>query len=282
MPELPEVETVCRGLAPVLEGAVLSQIVVRQPKLRFPVPANFGEVLTGQRVDRVRRRAKYMLFELADGDVVIGHLGMSGRMTIYWKGDEVPAPGRHDHIDFETEAGNLVRFSDPRKFGLILLTDRDALEAHKLIGHLGPDPLGNEFNETILAAALKGKNTPIKAALLDQKNVAGLGNIYVCEALFRSGISPKRKAATVQGGRAAKLTAAIRAVLTEAVAAGGSTLRDHVRPDGELGYFQHSFNVYGREGEACPDCDCDIAETGGIGRLVQSGRSTYFCPRKQR
>jgi len=282
MPELPEVETVCRGLAPALEGALLTNVIVRQPKLRFPVPDNFSATLSGQRVTAVRRRAKYMLFDMDDGHVVIGHLGMSGRMTVYWKGDEIPPPGRHDHIDFETETGHLVRFSDPRKFGLMLLTDRDALDDHKLIRHLGPDPLGNEFNEDILAAALKGKNTPIKAALLDQKNVAGLGNIYVCEALFRSGISPRRKAASVQGQRAAKLTSAIRAVLTEAIAAGGSTLRDHARPDGELGYFQHNFRVYGREGEACPGCDCDIAETGGIGRLVQSGRSTYFCPRKQR
>ena len=164
----------------------------------------------------------------------------------------------------------------------MLLTDQESLEDHKLIRHLGPDPLGNGFNETVLALALKGRKTTIKAALLDQKTLAGLGNIYVCEALFRAGLSPRRKAATVQGVRAARLTQAIRAVLIEAIAAGGSTLRDHKQPDGELGYFQHSFKVYGREREPCPGCDCDVVKTGGIGRLVQSGRSTYFCARKQR
>ena len=282
MPELPEVETVCLALAPVLEGAVLQNVIVRQPQLRFLVPPEFSDVLVGQKVLTVRRRAKYILIKTERGDVVIGHLGMSGRMTIYKSAHEAPEPGRHDHIDFETAAGPIVRFADPRKFGLMLLTDQESLEDHKLIRHLGPDPLGNGFNETVLALALKGRKTAIKAALLDQKTLAGLGNIYVCEALFRAGLSPRRKAATVQGVRAARLTQAIRAVLLEAIAAGGSTLRDHKQPDGELGYFQHSFKVYGRESEPCPGCDCDVAKTGGIGRLVQSGRSTYFCARKQR
>ena len=282
MPELPEVETVCRGLAPVLEGAILRNVIVRQPKLRFPVPPRFSDALAGQKILTVRRRAKYILLEMERGNVVIGHLGMSGRMTIYQTPHEAPVPGRHDHIDFETAAGPIVRFADPRKFGLMLLTDQESLEDHKLIRHLGPDPLGNGFNETVLAMALKDRKTTIKAALLDQKTLAGLGNIYVCEALFRAGLSPRRKAATVQGVRAARLTQSIRAVLIEAIAAGGSTLRDHKQPDGELGYFQHSFKVYGREREPCPGCDCDVAKTGGIGRLVQSGRSTYFCARKQR
>ena len=232
----------------------------------------------------VRRRAKYMLVTCDNGLVLIGHLGMSGRMTILKNGAEtaVPTPGRHDHIDFITTDNTIVRFCDPRRFGMMLLTDTESLEDHKLIRHLGPDPLGNSFNGSVLADRLKGRAGPIKAALLDQKNIAGLGNIYVCESLFRAGISPKRKAGTIQGRRAEKLTQVIRDVLTEAVAAGGSSLKDHVTPDGELGYFQHSFKVYGREGEACPGCDCDVAATGGIGRLVQSGRSTFYCSRKQR
>ena len=282
MPELPEVETVCRGLAPILEGVVITSVVVRQPSLRFPVPPEFSSVLTGKKLLYVRRRAKYLLFELESGQMVIGHLGMSGRMIIYPTRSDTPPPGQHDHIDFETAPGAVVRYTDPRRFGLMLLTDRDNLESHKLIRHLGPDPLGNNFNENILAGALKGKNTSIKTALLDQKIIAGLGNIYVCEALFRSGISPRRKAATIQGGRAVKLTREIRAVLTEAIAAGGSTIQSHAQPSGELGYFQHGFKVYGREGETCPGCNCDVSKTGGIGRLIQSGRSTYYCPRKQR
>jgi len=282
MPELPEVETVCRGLAPVLEGAVIDRVEVRQPRLRWPVPDDFARKLAGRKMLTLRRRAKYMLMTMEDETVVLGHLGMSGRMTIHRAGEPLPPPGKHDHIDFVTGAGDVVRYCDPRRFGMMLLSTVSELEEHRLIRHLGPDPLGNSFNAQVLAARLRGKTGPIKAALLDQKVVAGLGNIYVCESLFRSGISPKRKAGTVQGGRADKLTVAIRDVLTEAVAAGGSTLRDHAQPDGELGYFQHNFKVYGREGEACPGCDCDVAATGGIRRLVQSGRSTFYCPRRQR
>ena len=282
MPELPEVETVCRGLAPVLEGAVIDRVEVRQPRLRWPVPDDFAHKLSGRKMLTLRRRAKYMLMTMEDETVVLGHLGMSGRMTIHRAGEPLPPPGKHDHIDFVTGAGDVVRYCDPRRFGMMLLSTVSELEEHRLIRHLGPDPLGNSFNAQVLAARLRGKTGPIKAALLDQKVVAGLGNIYVCESLFRSGISPKRKAGTVQGGRADKLTVAIRDVLTEAVAAGGSTLRDHAQPDGELGYFQNNFKVYGREGEACPGCDCDVAATGGIRRLVQSGRSTFYCPRRQR
>ena len=282
MPELPEVETVCRGLAPVFEGAVIRNVIVRQPKLRFSVPTSFSRVLSGQRVLKVSRRAKYILLETERGDVVIGHLGMSGRMTIYQTPLDAPAPGRHDHIDFEMAAGSIIRFTDPRKFGLMLLSNRESLNNHKLLRHLGPDPLGNGFNSVVLAAALKGRNTSIKAALLDQKTVAGLGNIYACEALFRAGLSPRRKAANVKGVRTDRLTRAIREVLTEAIAAGGSTLRDHKQPDGALGYFQHTFRVYGREGEPCICCDCDVAETGRISRITQAGRSTYLCARCQR
>ena len=280
MPELPEVETVCRGLAPVFEGEIIKRVTVRQAALRIPVPADFAARVQGRRVTSLARRAKYILIALDDGATVIAHLGMSGRMIIF--DGPPPPPGRHDHLDFETAAGKWVRFCDPRRFGLVTLAGPGGLDAHPLLRHLGPDPLGNAFNGPALASALKGRKTPIKAALLDQKVIAGIGNIYASESLFRAGLSPRRKAATVQGGRAEKLARAIRAVLTEAIAAGGSSLRDHVRPDGELGYFQHSFGVYGRQGAACPGCDCDLEATGGIARLVQSGRSTFYCPRRQR
>ena len=282
MPELPEVETVCRGLSPVLEGAIFQDVIVRQYKLRIPVPSNIREKLVSRRVVKVRRRAKYILIELDDSGVIIGHLGMSGRMTIYRTGEQIPPAGQHDHIDFRFTVGDLIRFSDPRRFGLITCTTAKKMNNHKLLRHLGPDPLDKDFCGMELAARLKGRKTLIKAALMDQRIVAGLGNIYVCESLYRAGISPKRKATTVQGNRAEKLVQAIRAVLIEALDAGGSSLRDHVQPNGKLGYFQNSFRVYGREGEACTDCDCNLVSTGGIKRLFQAGRSTFYCPRKQR
>ena len=282
MPELPEVETVCRGLAPILEDATLQDVVVRQPKLRIPVPKNFREKLVLRRVLKVGRRGKYILIVLEDASVIIIHLGMSGRMAVYLTGEAIPFPGRHDHIEFKTASGNMIRFSDPRRFGLMTLTSAQRLNEHKLLKKLGPEPLSNNFNGALLAANLKGHNTPIKSALLDQRNVAGLGNIYACESLFRAGISPKRTATTVQGNRAERLVQAIREVLTEAIEAGGSSLRDYARPDGELGYFQNNFKVYGREGEACPGCNCEILVTGGVKRLSQAGRSTYYCSRKQK
>jgi formamidopyrimidine-DNA glycosylase len=278
MPELPEVETVVRGLRPKLEGRRLARVEQRRPDLRFPLPERFAERLTGRRVERILRRAKYMLLHLDDGQVLLCHLGMSGRMMIV----EPPAGGprppleRHDHVVFTTEGGGEVRFNDARRFGMMDLVSAEALEAHPLLRDLGPEPLGNDFNGPGLAAALKGKKTPIKAALLDQRVVAGLGNIYVCEALFLSGISPRRQAYTVQGGRAEKLATAVRQVLTRAIEAGGSSLRDYVQADGELGYFQHEWSVYGREGEACRVCAAPLR------RLVQSGRSTFYCPGCQR
>ncbi|NQV54434.1 MAG: bifunctional DNA-formamidopyrimidine glycosylase/DNA-(apurinic or apyrimidinic site) lyase [Rhodospirillales bacterium] len=280
MPELPEVETVRRGLAPVLENAHLKTVVVRREKLRIPIPGDLASRLEGARVVTIGRRAKYLLLEMDNAAVALIHLGMSGHMTIYK--EPPPPPGPHDHVDFITENDVCVRFTDPRRFGLITLDTSDHVHEHKLLRHLGPDPLSNEFNAIELAARLKGRATSIKGALMDQKTVAGLGNIYVSESLFRAGISPKRKAASVQGGRAEKLAAAIREVLTDAISAGGSSLRDHVSPDGELGYFQHQFGVYGREGEPCPGCTCDWAKSGGIRRFVQSGRSTYYCPARQR
>ena len=282
MPELPEVETVVRGLRPKLEGHVLQQVEQRRPDLRFPLPENFARRLTGRRVERIQRRAKYMLMFLEDGQVLLCHLGMSGRMTIVEppsgaKGSKGRLPlDKHDHVIFTTEAGTEVRFNDARRFGIMDLVAAEDLDAHPLLRDLGPEPLGNDFNGPGLAAALAGKRTPIKAALLDQRVVAGLGNIYVCEALYFAGISPRRQAYTVQGNRAEKLAAAVRQVLTRAIEAGGSSLRDYVQADGELGYFQHEWAVYGREGEPCKTCGTPIK------RLVQSGRSTFYCPRCQR
>ncbi|MDJ0949817.1 MAG: bifunctional DNA-formamidopyrimidine glycosylase/DNA-(apurinic or apyrimidinic site) lyase [Alphaproteobacteria bacterium] len=274
MPELPEVETVCRGLAKVLEGRTLTRAEARRPDLRFPLPPDLAGRVEGHRVLRVDRRAKFILFHLEDGTVVVAHLGMSGRM--YVMNGSPPPPGLHDHVILATDDGTTVYFNDVRRFGLLDLTTEAELPNYRFFQDLGPEPLGNGFNGPALAARLKGKNTPIKAALLDQRVVAGLGNIYVCEALFRAGISPRRKARTVQGARAEKLAVAVRAVLTEAISAGGSSLRDYVQPTGELGYFQHRWAVYGREGEPCVQCGAPIR------RLVQSGRSTFYCASCQR
>jgi len=280
VPELPEVETVCRGLAMKLEGKVLTRVEQRRKDLRFPLPAQFAQRLTGRRIIRIGRRAKYMIWELDDGTAVIGHLGMSGRMLLAQGWPEVLEP--HDHLVFQAEDGWCLRFNDARRFGMMDLTPLKELDAHKLLKGLGPEPLGNGFNGPSLATSLKGKKTSIKAALLDQKVVAGLGNIYVSEALFRAGLSPKRMAYTVQGDRAEKLAAAVKSVLTDAIAAGGSSLRDYVQADGELGYFQHHWRVYEREGKACWRCNCDAEKTGGVKRITQVGRSTYFCSRKQK
>lgn len=275
MPELPEVETVCRGLARALEGRRLTQVEVRRPNLRLPFPERFAERLTGRRIVTIRRRAKYMLIELDDGAVVIGHLGMSGRMQV--GAGDWPEAALHDHVRLKAEGDVWVVYNDHRRFGLMVMDHRDTLDAHPLLKDIGPEPLGNSFDGATLSAALAGRRTPIKAALLDQKVVAGLGNIYVSEALFRAKISPIREAASVAGARAERLVPQIRAVLTEAIEAGGSTLRDYVQSDGELGYFQHAFRVYDRDGEPCPSC-----RSGIIKRIVQSNRSTYYCSRCQR
>jgi len=282
MPELPEVETVRLGLVPVLEGHRLTGVEVRRPDLRVPIPDNFAARLRGRRVVRLERRAKYLLVHFDDGgDMALIHLGMSGRMVVEGpgQGNAPRPPSPHDHVVFETDAGARVVFNDPRRFGLMTLIAPGAAADHPLLAGLGPEPLAPSFSAEDLARRLRGKAAPIKAALLDQRVVAGLGNIYVCESLFRAGLSPRRRAGTVQGGRADRLHAAIVAVLREAIAAGGSSLRDHRRPDGELGYFQHSFSVYGREDERCPGCDC---KGGVIRRIVQSGRSTFYCPTRQR
>lgn len=288
MPELPEVETVRRGLAEVMEGRRVESIEVRRYDLRIPVPEDFIERLQGRTLEKLGRRAKYLVGEFDDGTVLLAHLGMSGRMVIETPGDAPTGPGafahdpgghgRHEHIVFHVGNGTAIRFSDPRRFGLMTLTDRAGFADHKLIRHLGPEPVGPDFTGPVLAARLKDKNTPIKSALLDQRVVAGVGNIYACEALYAAGLSPRRKASTVQGARADRLAAAVRDVLDEAIAAGGSSLKDHVAPTGELGYFQHSFKVYGREGEPCPGCTCGKV----VQRLVQAGRSTFYCAERQR
>ncbi len=283
MPELPEVETVRRGLAPVMEGVVIARADVNRPDLRWPFPDRMAERLTGQRVERLRRRSKYILADLSSGETLLVHLGMSGRMLV--SGDPLgqfvhdhPAVEKHDHVVFHMANGARITFNDPRRFGAMDLMRTDAAEAHKLLNVLGPEPLGNDFHEAILVAAFKGRNTPVKSALLDQRIVAGLGNIYVCETLFRAGISPKRKAGRIGTARVARMVPIIRDVLSEAIEAGGSSLRDFRQADGELGYFQHSFDVYGREGAPCRRDGCG----GTIARAVQSGRSSFYCPKCQR
>ncbi|MBL6927881.1 MAG: bifunctional DNA-formamidopyrimidine glycosylase/DNA-(apurinic or apyrimidinic site) lyase [Rhodospirillales bacterium] len=276
MPELPEVETVRRGLEPALLGRVLNRVSVRRRKLRIPIPDNFEASLTGRRITTLSRRAKFLLIHLDDGNCVIVHLGMSGRFLVHTGAP--PEPGPHDHVILETDAGASACFNDPRRFGFVDLSPASELDSHRFLRRLGPEPLGNAFGPDLLGERLAGRSGPIKTVLLDQSVVAGIGNIYACEALFRAGISPRRKASGIKGARLKRLAAAIRDVLNEAIEAGGSSLRDHRQPSGESGYFQHNFAVYGREGEGCPDCDCG----GRIRRLVQSGRSTFYCARRQR
>jgi len=280
MPELPEVETVRQGLAGALEGRRLRRVRALRPDLRFPLPEDFARRLEGRRVVRVGRRAKFLIVELTGGLALIAHLGMSGRFRVF--DGPLPPLEPHDHVVFETDAGATVRFHDPRRFGFMDLIDTANAVRHPMLARLGPEPLGEGFSGGVLAPLLKGRRAPIKAALLDQSVVAGLGNIYACEALFRAGISPKRTAATVQGGRADRLASAIKEVLADAIAAGGSSLRDHRQTSGELGYFQTAFAVYDREGRPCPGCTCDPVATGGVRRIAQSGRSTFYCARKQR
>jgi len=282
MPELPEVETVMRGLAPVLEGAVIEKAITRRAGLRVPFPEDFSARLDGNRIERLQRRSKYILVECADGLVVILHLGMSGRVTIYKDGlnaDGItPAIGKHDHVSLITQRGDHIIYNDPRRFGIITFTDTETQNTHPLLKNIGPEPLGNGFNSDILSQGLKGKKSSIKALLLDQRLVAGLGNIYVCEILWRAGINPQRPGGSLNTKEIASLVPIIRDVLGEAIAAGGSTLKDYAQTDGELGYFQHSFKAYGREEEPCLQKNC----SGKLARIVQSGRSTYFCPKCQR
>jgi formamidopyrimidine-DNA glycosylase len=289
MPELPEVETVRRGLAPVMEGARFAKVVAHRRDLRWPLPKDFAARLEGRTVVGLGRRAKYLLADLSSGDVLIMHLGMSGSFRVFRDGDE-RTPGKyhhersqhlaHDHVVFHMGNGAIVTFNDPRRFGSMKIVARVALGEEPLLRALGPEPLGNEFDAAMLARACRGKKTSLKAALSDQRIVAGLGNIYVCEALHRARLSPNRRASTIAAKsgapneRAERLVDAIRAVLGDAIAAGGSSLRDHRRTDGELGLFQHDFRVYDREGRRCPTRGC----RGTVRRIVQTGRSTFFCP----
>jgi formamidopyrimidine-DNA glycosylase len=284
MPELPEVETVMRGLQARLESHVIARASVNRPDLRWALPPALETRLTGARVLGFRRRGKYILMRLSGGDSVLLHLGMSGRIVLGPARPKVSTTDSaelHEHLVLETDDGWRVGLVDPRRFGSVDLVATAEEDRHKLLAGLGPEPLSPAFAPAHLSAALAGKKTAVKAALLDQRIVAGLGNIYVCEALFRAGISPRRSAHTVPGMRAERLVPAIRATLTEAIAAGGSSLRDYVKPDGELGYFQHASKVYGREGAPCERCPGPPVCTG-ISRIAQSGRSTFYCRRTQR
>ncbi|MBD3785504.1 MAG: bifunctional DNA-formamidopyrimidine glycosylase/DNA-(apurinic or apyrimidinic site) lyase [Sphingomonadales bacterium] len=281
MPELPEVETVRRGLVPAMEGRLIARAQANRPDLRWPLPEGMAERLTGARVVQLRRRSKYILADLDRGESLLIHLGMSGRMLVsgVMLGGfhlDHPAPQKHDHVVLEMEGGARVTFNDARRFGAMDLVRTDREAAHWLLSGLGPEPFGNDFHEDYLTERLKGRATPIKAALLDQRIVAGLGNIYVSEVLFRAGIDPRRQAGRIAAKRIAGLVPIIREVLAEAIEAGGSSLRDHRQADGELGYFQHSFRVYDREDEPCATCGTPIR------RIVQSGRSSFFCPSCQK
>ena len=293
MPELPEVETVRRGLQPTMEGAEIAKVEVRRPDLRFPFPPEFSDKLEGRRIVSVGRRAKYLLIHLDRDPVLIGHLGMSGSFRIERDGDAA-VPGvfhhersklaAHDHVVFHlstTSGPARVVFNDPRRFGFMLFAEAAALGTHPMLAGLGIEPTGNALDGKVLAELFSGKRAPLKAALLDQRLIAGLGNIYVCEALWRAGLSPRRQAGNIvsrSGARTERLAEAIHSVIAEAIAAGGSSLRDYVQADGSLGYFQHAFSVYDREGAPCAKPLCE----GSISRIVQAGRSTFYCPACQR
>ena len=293
MPELPEVETVRRGLQPAMEGSKIIRAEARRKDLRFPFQKDFVTRLAGQTVTGLGRRAKYLMADLISGDVLLMHLGMSGSFRVV-SADDNQAPGQfhyprsddraHDHVVFHMSSGASIIFNDPRRFGYMKIIAREALDDEPLLKGLGPEPLGNEFDAAMLADACAGKKTSLKAALLDQRVVAGLGNIYVCEVLYRARLSPRRSAATLatKAGeptdRAGRVVDAVHAVLNQAIEAGGSSLRDHRQTSGELGYFQHSFQVYDREGEKCQTAGCG----GIVRRFTQNGRSTFWCPKCQK
>ena len=289
MPELPEVETVRRGLEPAMVGKKIRYADIRRPDLRWPFPKNMSERLIGATVLSLRRRSKYILCDLDTSETLLIHLGMSGRMTILPRSNAKtdilgnfhhlhPSPAKHDHVVLDMDDGTRISFNDARRFGSMDLITTNVLDNHKLIAHLGPEPLGNVFNGLYLFEKLAGKTAPIKSALLDQHLVSGLGNIYVCESLWRAGISPKRLSGKVSRAKINNLVPIIRDVLSEAISAGGSSLKDHRQTNGDLGYFQHTFAVYGREGGACKALNCKNL----IKKIVQAGRSTFFCDNCQK
>ena len=281
MPELPEVETVRRGLMPVMCGTVVERVTLNRPDLRVPITQGFGEVLSGVRVEDLIRRGKYIIGLGGGEHGFVLHLGMSGRVHIY-RSQDVYEPGKHDHVIFDMAGGVRIVYSDPRRFGMLYLVPKAGWEDEKPFSAMGPEPLGNGFSGSILFTALKNRRVAIKNALLDQKVVAGIGNIYACEALFEAGIDPRRLSFSLSETEADRLAGAIRQVLERAIEAGGSTLKDYAQVDGSMGYFQHSFSVYDREGRSCPGCDCDSLKTHGVSRIVQSGRSTFYCSARQK
>ena len=297
MPELPEVETVRRGLMHAMQGRRIAAVRLKRGDLRFALPVDFADRLIGQKIETIERRAKYLAVSLSGGETLIMHLGMSGRFTVFYPDGRAsslaefyfqgtagsPGSGLHDHVIFVLDDNTHIVYTDPRRFGLMDLSLTSEVSAHRLTRSLGVEPLGEDLNTRYLAAALAGRKAPLKAALIDQRLIAGLGNIYACEALFRAGLSPKRRAGTlVKNGkpdpRLRKLVQAIRAVLNDAIEAGGSTLRDFTRADGSSGAYQHRFSVYDREAQPCRRRGC----AGRIKRIVQSGRSTFYCPLCQR
>jgi len=276
MPELPEVETIRRGLSKAMTGQLINEVIVRRTDLRRPLPDGFVETVRGKKILTIDRRAKYLLMRLENDVVVLIHLGMSGRMVIELGTDPQIPNRKHEHIVFVLENNNIIRFSDPRRFGLIEISHAKDLSSHQLLKDIGPEPLSTEFNSLMLANRLQGRKTPIKSVLLDQSVVAGLGNIYVCEGLFIAGLSPMRSANTITLKQASILVKKTKELLLDAIKSGGSTLKDHVSATGEMGYFQHKFKVYGRAGHPCPICEEPIR------RIVQAGRSTFFCSECQR
>ena len=283
MPELPEVETVVRGLAPIIVGNAIIRVQINRPDLRYPLPQKMISRLTGSCIKQVRRRSKYILADLSSGETLLIHLGMSGRILV--ESDQIglaeniqTPPAKHDHVILEFHNGVRIIFNDPRRFGIIDLFNTDREQFFKLLSHLGPEPLSNSFNPKIFAKQVKKRRSPIKSVLLDQRIIAGLGNIYVCESLYRARISPKKISNKISVRRLESLVPHIKDILIAAIAAGGSSLRDFKQTNGELGYFQHSFDVYGREDRPCKRSSC----TGTISRIVQAGRSSFYCKKCQR
>lgn len=282
MPELPEVETIRRGLDPVLSGRRIANVATAGPGLRAPFPPGLQEKLSGQKIAATDRRAKYILIRLEDGKILTLHLGMSGRIRILAQNEASSPPQKHDHFSLTLDNGTCIVLNDPRRFGSVLLfNSENERAAYPAFRSLGPEPLAEDFSGTALHERLSGRKTAIKQAIMDQRIVAGVGNIYASEALFRAGISPFRPAGSLDVQEVVRLAGAIRAVLEDAIAAGGSSLKDYRKADGSMGYFQHGFAVYDREGKKCPQCRCDPEKTGGIKKTVQGGRATYYCERIQ-